>query len=71
VQLLVDGSMSNMAAVRIAYSVNVLDASTPSCCGELSRRRIDFGEIDGRIRTWYNPNLDSQYTSCRGSSPSW
>ncbi len=26
VQILVDGSMSNMAAVRIAYSVNVLDA---------------------------------------------
>jgi ABC-2 type transport system permease protein len=28
---------------------------------ELYARRIDFGEIEGRIRTWYNPNLDSQY----------
>jgi ABC-2 type transport system permease protein len=61
VQILVDGSMSNMAAVRIAYSVNVLDGFNSQLLRELNRRRIDFGEIDGRIRTWYNPNLDSQY----------
>ncbi len=61
VQLLVDGSMSNMAAVRIAYSVNVLDAFNAQLLREIHRRRLDFGEIDGRIRTWYNPNLDSQY----------
>ena len=60
VQVLVDGSMSNMAAVRIAYSMNVLDAFNAQLLRELNRRRIDFGEIDGRIRTWYNPNLDSQ-----------
>ena len=60
VQILVDGSMSNMAAVRIAYSVNVLDAFNAQLLRELNRRRIDYGEIDGRIRTWYNPNLDSQ-----------
>jgi ABC-2 type transport system permease protein len=60
VQVLVDGSMSNMAAVRIAYSMNVLDAFNAELLRELNRRRIDFGEIDGRIRTWYNPNLDSQ-----------
>ena len=28
---------------------------------ELYPRRIDYGEIDARIRTWYNPNLESQY----------
>jgi len=61
IQILVDGSMSNMAAVRIAYSVNVLDAFNSQLLHELNRRRIDFGEIDGRVRTWYNPNLDSQY----------
>jgi ABC-2 type transport system permease protein len=60
-QILVDGSMSNMAAVRIAYSVNVLDAFNSQLLREINRRRVDFGEIDGRIRTWYNPNLDSQY----------
>ena len=61
VQVLVDGSMSNMAAVRIAYSVSVLDTFNSQLLRELNRRRLDFGEIDGRIRTWYNPNLDSQY----------
>jgi ABC-2 type transport system permease protein len=61
VQILVDGSMSNMAAVRIAYSANVLDAFNAQLLRELNRRRIDFGEIDGRVRTWYNPNLDSQH----------
>jgi ABC-2 type transport system permease protein len=61
VQILVDGSMSNMAAVRIAYSANVLDAFNSQLLRELNRRRIDFGEIDGRVRTWYNPNLDSQH----------
>jgi len=61
IQILVDGSMSNMAAVRIAYSVNVLEAFNSQLLLELNRRRIDFGEIDGRVRTWYNPNLDSQY----------
>jgi ABC-2 type transport system permease protein len=61
VQLLVDGSMSNMAAVRIAYSVNVIEAVNAQLLRELNRRRIDFGEIDGRLRTWYNPNLDSQF----------
>jgi ABC-2 type transport system permease protein len=61
IQILADGSMSNMAAVRIAYSVNVLDAFNSRLLRELNRRRIDFGEIDGRVRTWYNPNLDSQY----------
>jgi ABC-2 type transport system permease protein len=59
--ILADGSMSNMAAVRIAYSVNVLDGFNSQLLREINRRRIDFGEIDGRVRTWYNPNLDSQY----------
>jgi ABC-2 type transport system permease protein len=61
VQVLVDGSMSNLAAVRIAYSLSVIDGFNTRLLWELNRRRIDFGEIDGRIRTWYNPNLDSQF----------
>jgi ABC-2 type transport system permease protein len=61
IQLLVDGSMSNMAAVRIAYSVSVLDGLNAALLREIHPRHFDFGEIDGRIRTWYNPNLESQY----------
>ncbi len=61
IQILVDGSMSNMAAVRISYVMTVLETFNSQLLRELYARRIDFGEIDGRIRTWYNPNLDSQY----------
>ena len=60
VQILVDGSMSNMAAVRIAYTSTLLEEFNSRIMRELYARKIDYGEIDARIRTWYNPNLDSQ-----------
>ncbi|MCG6881161.1 MAG: ABC transporter permease [Deltaproteobacteria bacterium] len=61
VQILVDGSMSNMAAVRISYVTVLLDRFNGQLLRELYPLRLNYGEIDGRIRTWYNPNLDSQY----------
>jgi len=61
IQILVDGSMSNMAAVRISYTITLLEGFNSQFLRELYARRLDYGEIDGRIRTWYNPNLDSQY----------
>ena len=60
VQILADGSMSNMASVRISYTVMVLDRLNASLIKELYGRDLKYGKIDGRIRTWYNPNLDSQ-----------
>ncbi len=61
VQILADGSMSNMASVRIAYTMLVLDRLNRQLIWELHPRRMDYGRIDTRIRTWYNPNLDSQH----------
>jgi ABC-2 type transport system permease protein len=60
VQILADGSMSNMASVRISYTVMVLDRLNTALIKELKGRDLKYGKIDGRIRTWYNPNLDSQ-----------
>jgi ABC-2 type transport system permease protein len=60
VQILVDGSMSNMASERIAYTVNVLQRFNNQLIRELYAQKMDYGKIDGRIRTWYNPNLDSK-----------
>jgi len=60
VQILADGGMSNMAAVRIAYTTMVLDRFNSELIRELYRRDLKYAKIDGRIRTWYNPNLDSQ-----------
>lgn len=60
IQVLADGSMSNMASVRIAYAVSVLDRLNRQIMRELYPRRLDYGRADARIRAWYNPNLDSQ-----------
>lgn len=61
VQLIADGSMSNMAAVRIAYAGAVLQNINGALLREIHPQVIHYGRIDPRIRTWYNPNLDSQY----------
>jgi ABC-2 type transport system permease protein len=59
IQILVDGSMSNMASVRIAYTSFVLDGLNQILIKELYPFKMDYGKIDGRVRTWYNPNLYS------------
>ncbi len=60
VQILADGGMSNMASIRISYAVMVLDRLNTGLVRELYGRDLRYGKIDARIRTWYNPNLDSQ-----------
>ncbi len=61
IQIIADGTMSNMASVRIAYSMLVIDKLNQELLKELYPVHMDYGKIDARIRTWYNPNLDSQY----------
>ncbi|MEW6334457.1 MAG: ABC transporter permease [Thermodesulfobacteriota bacterium] len=61
IQILADGGMSNMASVRIAYTTTVLDRFNGEMIRELYGRELKYGRVDGRIRTWYNPNLDSQH----------
>jgi ABC-2 type transport system permease protein len=60
VQIVADGSMSNMAAVRISYTMAILARFNNQLIREIYPLKIDYGKIDDRIRTWYNPNLDSQ-----------
>jgi ABC-2 type transport system permease protein len=60
-QILADGGMSNMASIRIAYLTAILDGLNRKFLRELYPRRMDYGRIDSRIRTWFNPNLDSQH----------
>lgn len=60
IQVLADGSMSNMAAVRIAYTLSVLDRLNRQFLRELYPQRLEYGKVDARIRAWYNPNIDSQ-----------
>jgi ABC-2 type transport system permease protein len=60
IQILADGSMSNMASVRIAYTRSILDAFNSRLLEDLYPERMEYGRIDARLRTWYNPNLDSR-----------
>jgi ABC-2 type transport system permease protein len=60
VQILADGSMSNMASMRIAYTSLVLNRFNQRMIEELYNQKLDYGKIDARIRTWYNPNLYSR-----------
>lgn len=60
VQILADGSMSNMAAMRLAYTSAVLENFNRALLRDLYPQRMTYGSVDARIRTWYNPNLDSQ-----------
>ncbi|MBW1714532.1 MAG: ABC transporter permease [Deltaproteobacteria bacterium] len=60
IQILADGSMSNMASVKIAYTSLVLDKLNQNLIRELYHQKMDYGKIDARIRTWYNPNLESR-----------
>jgi len=59
VQIIADGSMSNMTAVRIAYASSVLEGLNKSLLKKLYKKDIHYGQVDARIRTWYNPNLYS------------
>jgi len=60
IQILVDGSMSNMASMRITHTVRVLDRFNGELIRKLYPEKIRYGKIDGRIRSWYNPNLVSR-----------
>lgn len=61
IQILVDGSMSNMASVRISYTMALLQQFNRQLSEEIYAQKIHYGKIDARIRAWYNPNLDSEY----------
>ena len=61
IQIIADGSMSNMASMRIAYASSVLDKFNRETIHQLYPQQMNYGKIDARIRTWYNPNLDSQH----------
>jgi len=60
IQVLADGGMSNMAAVRLSYLSTVIDRFNTAVIHELYNRDLSYARIDARIRTWYNPNTDSQ-----------
>lgn len=61
IQILVDGSMSNISATRMAYVNMLLRDFNKQMIKDRLHRELSYGRIDVRTRTWFNPNLDSYY----------
>jgi ABC-2 type transport system permease protein len=60
IEVLVDGSMSNISAKAVAYLSSIINTYNQTLIKEIKRRDIKYGRIDAKIRTWYNPNLESR-----------
>ncbi|HJX34920.1 MAG TPA: ABC transporter permease [Desulfatiglandales bacterium] len=66
IQVLVDGSMSNISAKAIAYLSSIINSYNQVLLKEIFHRRLEYGRIDARVRTWYNDNLESKNTFVPG-----
>ncbi|HJX34420.1 MAG TPA: ABC transporter permease [Desulfatiglandales bacterium] len=60
IQVLVDGSMSNISAKAVAYLSSVISSYNQDLLKEIFQRRLEYGRVDTRIRTWFNENLESR-----------
>lgn len=61
IQIIADGSVSNMAAMRMAYTTTIIEKFNRDTVRKLYPQHLSYARIDARIRTWYNPNLDSRH----------
>jgi ABC-2 type transport system permease protein len=66
VQVLVDGSMSNMSAKAVAYLSSIISSYNQVLLKDIYHRNLEYGRIDARIRIWYNENLESKNTFVPG-----
>jgi ABC-2 type transport system permease protein len=66
IQVLVDGSMSNISAKAVAYLSSIINDYNQELLKEIYHLKLEYGRIDARIRTWYNENLESKNTFVPG-----
>jgi ABC-2 type transport system permease protein len=62
VQILVDGSDSNTAAIAMGYAENVVQQFSAQVRADIQNRRGRHapGLVDPRLRVWYNSSLESK-----------
>jgi ABC-2 type transport system permease protein len=61
-QLLVDGTLSNDAAITLNYANQaVFSFNRRLIADKAGRATLTAGPLDLRLRAWYNPNLESKY----------
>ena len=65
VQLLIDGTLSNDAAITLNYANQAVVRFNQRLAGDPAGDPIDIeaqiSGMDVRLRAWYNPNLESKY----------
>ena len=59
-QILVDGSRSNTAAVSLSYAVSIANAYGQRIGAGNAPIRMALPSVDARTRVWYNPELKSR-----------
>jgi len=57
IQLLIDGSDSNTAAISQGYAEGVIASFSRNITAEAMRRSPPPGGVEARVRVWYNPDL--------------
>jgi ABC-2 type transport system permease protein len=66
IQILVDGSMSNITAKEVSYLSTIINEYNQYLLKEIYSHELEYGRIDARIRTWYNENMESKNTFVPG-----
>jgi len=62
VQVIADGTVSNIAAVRLSYIAAIIKRLNEKFLAEkYPLPLMRFGRLEAKLRTWYNPNLYSRY----------
>ena len=60
VQLLVDGSEGNTAAISVSYANQIVNQYSRNILAEVIGGRMRIGGINTEVRAWYNPELRSR-----------
>jgi ABC-2 type transport system permease protein len=60
IQLLVDGSEGNTAAIGVSYASQIASQYSRKILAEVSGLHQAAGGINTEVRTWYNPDLKSR-----------
>jgi len=60
VQLLVDGSEGNTAAISLSYANQIINQYSRNILAEVIGSRMPIGGINTEVRAWYNPELKSR-----------
>jgi ABC-2 type transport system permease protein len=60
VQVLLDGSEGNTAAITMGYVNQIIMRASTAILTEMIGGRVPVGRVDAEIRAWYNPSLKSR-----------